>query len=202
METVSVRQLLQQAERLRELVLVGSPNESKVEIRWDKRSELQSICEEILLSDLRYALSNNVDQLMWNFCYKNVLDSLQKNIQFGSKISSSKKIGNSNENEVAWLSMFLNASLANFSQLLIKLSMKYPSKHLYGVLGPKELGILYDEDANVLSDIRDGLVDSIVQFCLIHMGNIFCLILVHFSPQLEHFFNTNRGGRLTKIDKT
>lgn len=173
---VSVHQLLQEAERLRELILVCSSAESKTEIRWDKRCQLQSICEQILLLDLHYGLSKNVDQLMWNFCYKNVLDSLQKNIQSASKVSSTKKSGNNTENEVALLTMFLNASLASFSHLLIKLSMKYPSKHLHGIMGPKELGILFDEDDNVHSDIRDGLVDSIVQFCLIHMGDSYCLL--------------------------
>lgn len=191
--------VMQQCQELKDRIIIDD------NINWEVRHQLQQILERTLLTDLDYGLSKQSEQMLWNSCFKSCIDFYQ------TKLRQRKT-----EEDVAFLSMFLNSSIGFFAQFLSKLCRFYQFNLTNCHKSDAYLGIL-NGHWNKSRRASKSNTRYIAQFCLIHLGDIaryqkrlneaesFYLNACRVSPTNGHPFNqlaileTSRSKNLSAI---
>ncbi|XP_064457733.1 nonsense-mediated mRNA decay factor SMG7-like [Ornithodoros turicata] len=158
----SVSQLLKEAESVKTALADDCPTSVSA---FQLRTRLCWLLEELLLTDLEFALDKKVEQELWNCAFRNPISAFQ------AKVNDKKKRQNGETQSM--LSMLLETASGFYLQLLQKLCSVYNiglrchlSDSAYGVLKfernreqsaqkPKKSSVLY-----------------ICQHCLVHLGDI------------------------------
>lgn len=147
-------ELLQQAELLKSNIVSETG-----EVEWENRLELQQLLENALLSDLDYAVSRQVEQTLWNFCFKNCIDAYQ------NKLRRRKT-----DTDAARLQLFLDSCVGYFAQFLGRLCREYDLQ-LDSYKSDASLGIL-NGHFQKKKKAQTATLHYVAQFCLIHLGDI------------------------------
>ncbi|XP_052789309.1 nonsense-mediated mRNA decay factor SMG7-like [Mya arenaria] len=158
----SVAQMLRQAEALKSSVSDSSKTISET---WSSRQRLEDIYKKVLLSDLEYALDKKVEQELWNYAFKNQINSLQ---------SQAKDKQNVKRAEVqATLNLFLETASGFYLQFLqllcttFKLDLPFRRKSAcYGVLKERTSSKLK------VTPPKKSSCLYVCQHCLVHLGDI------------------------------
>lgn len=146
--------LLHQAELLKSNVI-----DENGDVEWQIRLELQRLLENALLIDLDYAVARQVEQMLWNFCFKNCIDAYQNKLR-------RRKI----DSDVAQLQFFLDSCVGYFTQLLGRLSREF-NLNLHCYKSDANLGIL-NGHFRLKKKAESSNLNHVAQFCLIHLGDI------------------------------
>ncbi|XP_002733071.2 uncharacterized protein LOC100374765 [Saccoglossus kowalevskii] len=151
--------LFRQAEALKADVSdgVGDP--------WTTRQKLQNLYQQLLIGDLEYALDKKVEQDLWNYAFKNQINSLQIKV---------KDKSNPKRHEVqSSLTLFLEAASGFYLQLLQELCSAFHLDYPCHVKSSR-LGILNEHNPNHRRIVQPQLSSChyISQHCLVHLGDI------------------------------
>uniref|UniRef100_A0A1A8NH79 Nonsense-mediated mRNA decay factor n=1 Tax=Nothobranchius pienaari TaxID=704102 RepID=A0A1A8NH79_9TELE len=155
-------QYLRQAEALK-----ADMTDSKLEAAevWTSRQALQDLYQEMLVTDLEYALDKKVEQDLWNHAFKNQITTLQ---------SQAKNRANPNRSEVqANLSLFLEAASGFYTQLLQELCTVF-NVDLPCRVKSSQLGIISNKQSGggTIITPQPSSCSYICQHCLVHLGDI------------------------------
>ncbi|XP_070532335.1 nonsense-mediated mRNA decay factor SMG7-like isoform X2 [Ptychodera flava] len=151
--------LFRQAEALKSDVADGTGD------TWTTRQKLQNVYQQLLITDLEYALDKKVEQDLWNFAFKNQINSLQIKV---------KDKSNPKRHEVqANYNVFLEAASGFYLQLLQELCSAF-YLDLPCHVKSSRLGILNEHNPNHRRIIQPQLSSChyICQHCLVHLGDI------------------------------
>ncbi|WAR30706.1 SMG7-like protein [Mya arenaria] len=155
-------EVIKQAEALKSSVSDSSKTISET---WSSRQRLEDIYKKVLLSDLEYALDKKVEQELWNYAFKNQINSLQ---------SQAKDKQNVKRAEVqATLNLFLETASGFYLQFLqllcttFKLDLPFRRKSAcYGVLKERTSSKLK------VTPPKKSSCLYVCQHCLVHLGDI------------------------------
>ncbi|XP_076828423.1 nonsense-mediated mRNA decay factor SMG7 isoform X1 [Brachyhypopomus gauderio] len=156
-------QYLRQAETLKADMTDSKLGAAEV---WTSRQALQDLYQQMLVTDLEYALDKKVEQDLWNHAFKNQITTLQ---------SQAKNRANPNRSEVqANLSLFLEAASGFYTQLLQELCTVF-NVDLPCRVKSSQLGIISNKQSSSTSAIvkpQPSSCSYICQHCLVHLGDI------------------------------
>lgn len=88
----------------------------------DLRQRFQSVCEELLLKDIRSAANLSVDEKLWWNCFYKPINEFRRRLSSPGRPSSSSS---PNRNDPALYKQFLSNSIAFYRQLLLKLQQAH-----------------------------------------------------------------------------
>uniref|UniRef100_A0A915K3S6 DNA/RNA-binding domain-containing protein n=1 Tax=Romanomermis culicivorax TaxID=13658 RepID=A0A915K3S6_ROMCU len=160
-------------------------------IDWSNRLKLQTLLEEAILTDTNYCVNQQIEQLLWNICFKSCIDFLQNKLKFSRMGEENVKLPG-DEDESAFLATFLKSSLSYFDCFMRKIELSAKSNNSLS-------GYLYVTPAIEKFDAKN--VDYLLNFCLIHLGDIsryrrrlieaeyFYLNATRLCPTNGHAFN-------------
>uniref|UniRef100_A0A1A7XKD6 Nonsense-mediated mRNA decay factor n=1 Tax=Iconisemion striatum TaxID=60296 RepID=A0A1A7XKD6_9TELE len=155
-------QYLRQAEALKADMTDSKLGAAEV---WTSRQALQDLYQEMLVTDLEYALDKKVEQDLWNHAFKNQITTLQ---------SQAKNRANPNRSEVqANLSLFLEAASGFYTQLLQELCTVF-NVDLPCRVKSSQLGIISNKQSGdgAIVTPQPSSCSYICQHCLVHLGDI------------------------------
>ncbi|KAM4641192.1 nonsense-mediated mRNA decay factor SMG7 isoform 2-T2 [Discoglossus pictus] len=155
-------QYLRQAEVLKADMTESKPGTAEV---WTSRQALQDLYQEMLVTDLEYALDKKVEQDLWNHAFKNQITTLQ---------GQAKNRANPNRSEVqANLSLFLEAASGFYTQLLQELCTVF-NVDLPCRVKSSQLGIISNKQIHCGTVVKpqSSSCSYICQHCLVHLGDI------------------------------
>uniref|UniRef100_T1JIJ0 DNA/RNA-binding domain-containing protein n=1 Tax=Strigamia maritima TaxID=126957 RepID=T1JIJ0_STRMM len=151
-----------QAEDLKEKVSGDILNDNEA---WSSHQKLQQLYQQLLIMDLEYALDRKVEQDLWNYVFKNQINTLQHQAKDKKNPRQSESQGN-----LAW---FLEAASGFYLQLLQELcdafDLDLPCRRkgsVYGIIkGSKKV------NCNITPPEKSSCF-YVCQHCLVHLGDI------------------------------
>uniref|UniRef100_A0A5S6QU59 EST1_DNA_bind domain-containing protein n=1 Tax=Trichuris muris TaxID=70415 RepID=A0A5S6QU59_TRIMR len=149
-------------------VLLGKVIDSEGCIDWKIRRKLQSSLEAGLVNDLPFALKRRYEMLLWNSCFKNVMDLHSK--KGASRMDSSLGDNEFLSSPVIPAARFPSYVIGSLNCLMMRLIYKY------GVGGERFFDMRYlgmpPFHVEPAKGIRRSDFLYAVQFCLVHMGDV------------------------------
>ncbi|XP_038063829.1 protein SMG7-like [Patiria miniata] len=155
--------------------LLRKANERKAEIiegrgdPWVTRQQLRELYQQILVTDLEYALDKKVEQDLWNHAFKNQISALQR---------KAKDKTNPKRSEVqAMLTLFLDSGSGFYLQLLHELCSSFQLDIPCCVRAPRlgmasELILPASVGQHKVATPAYASVLYICQHCLVHLGDL------------------------------
>ncbi|CAH1787464.1 unnamed protein product [Owenia fusiformis] len=158
----SAAQVLRQAEAIKSKVCDVPFGSGEA---WISRQNLQDLYQKLMLIDLEYALDKKAEQDLWNYAFKNQINTFQAQ----TRDRQSSKRGAVQ----ARLNLFLDSASGFYLQLLQELSSAFSLDLPFRRKSPC-FGIL-KERAPVNGKIKIPKKSSclyVCQYCLVHLGDI------------------------------
>ncbi|XP_071947798.1 uncharacterized protein [Antedon mediterranea] len=156
---MSCAQLLRRANELKAKIIEGNAE------TWVTRQTLLDLYQQILVTNLEFALDKKVEQDLWNHVFKNQINILQRKV---------KDKTNPKRTELqATLTLFLDSASGFYLQLLQELCSAFELR-LGCRVTPAKLGILDDKNPNhhKLKQAQHASCLYICQYCLVHLGDL------------------------------
>ncbi|XP_033105645.1 protein SMG7-like isoform X2 [Anneissia japonica] len=156
---MSCAQLLRRADELKAKIIEGNAE------TWVTRQTLLDLYQQILITNLEFALDKKVEQDLWNHVFKNQINILQRKV---------KDKANPKRTELqATLTLFLDSASGFYLQLLQELCSAFDLR-LPCRVTPSKLGILDDKNPNhqKVKQAQHASCLYICQYCLVHLGDL------------------------------
>ncbi|XP_029831478.3 protein SMG7 [Ixodes scapularis] len=158
----SVSQILKEVESVKMALAEDSPRNARA---FQLRTRLCWLLEELLLTDLEFALDKKVEQELWNSAFRSPIAAFQ--------LKASDKKEHQNGEVQTMLSTLLETASGFYLQLLQKLCCVYDVS-LRCHLKDSNFGILHldrHDDLNAEKPKKSSVL-YICQHCLVHLGDI------------------------------
>lgn len=158
----SVSQILKEVESVKMALAGDSPRNARA---FQLRTRLCWLLEELLLTDLEFALDKKVEQELWNSAFRSPIAAFQ--------LKASDKKEHQNGEVQTMLSTLLETASGFYLQLLQKLCCVYDIS-LRCHLKDSNFGILHldrHDDLNTEKPKKSSVL-YICQHCLVHLGDI------------------------------
>ncbi|KAL1420248.1 hypothetical protein MTO96_024468 [Rhipicephalus appendiculatus] len=158
----SVTEILEEVETVKSALAEDNPRNARA---FQLRTRLCLLLEELLLTDLEFALDKKVEQELWNSAFRNPIAAFQ--------VKSTDKKERANGESHTMLSTLLETASGFYLQLFQKLCSVYDISFKYR-LKDLDFGILQwvkHDDPNVEKPKKSSVL-YICQHCLVHLGDI------------------------------